>query len=457
MSAPASLITISDRAAGRYDEPWFNPLIRARNPVVLEQLRRPAGNFGNISRAFAHRNYRVYVAGNSVSLIGWWLERVAVGWLAWTLTHSGTWLGLIALADFLPVLFLSPFAGVLADRRDRVGTIRITQWVGCAQATLLAVLVAIDAMTIELLLALVLLLGIASGFSQPSRLALIPTLVTRESLPSALAINSVVFNLARFIGPALAGVVIAEIGMAAAFAANAVTYVAFQIALANLRGLPPQPVIGRQNALRATIDAYSYAYRHPGIGPMLLLFVVTTIGTRGFIELFPGFADRVFARGAQGLSILTSTVGLGAIFGAGWMVLRPALNGLAGVVLGCTLLMSLAILGFTATDQFYVALPCVLVAGAMMTITGTGAQTLIQTAVDIRMSGRVMALYGMIFRAGPAVGAVLMGVASEHLGLRLSLAIGAIVSVGFWLATRFQHKRMAAGLERVPAVTEGRS
>jgi len=176
--------------------------------VVLEQLRRPAGTFGNISRAFAHRNYRVYVAGNSVSLIGWWLERVAVGWLAWTLTHSGTWLGLIALADFLPVLFLSPFAGVLADRRDRVGTIRITQWVGCAQATLLAVLVTIDAMTIELLLTLVLLLGIASGFSQPSRLALIPTLVNRESLPSALAINSVVFNLARFIGPALAGVVI---------------------------------------------------------------------------------------------------------------------------------------------------------------------------------------------------------------------------------------------------------
>jgi MFS family permease len=436
---------------GRYDEPWFNPLIRARIPVVFEQLRRPAGNFGNISRAFAHRNYRVYVAGNSVSLIGWWLERVAVGWLTWTLTHSGTWLGLIALADFLPVLVLSPFAGLLADRRDRVSTIRISQWVGCTQAALLALLVTIDAMTIELLFSLVLLLGIASGFSQPSRLALIPTLIDRASLPSALAINSVVFNLARFIGPALAGIVIADIGIAAAFAVNAVTYVAFQIALAHLRDLPPQPVIGRQNALRATIDAYSYASRHPGIGPMLLLFVVTTIGTRGFIELFPGFADRVFDRGPQGLSMLTSTVGLGAIFGAGWMVLRPALSGLAGVVLACTLLMSLAILGFTATDRFYIALPCVLVAGAMMTITGTGAQTLIQAAVDIRMSGRVMALYGMIFRAGPAVGAVLMGFASEYLGLRLPLAIGALASCGFWLLTRLRHKRIAAALEDRPA------
>lgn len=411
----------------------------------------------NIARAFAHRNYRVYVIGNSISLIGWWLERVAVGWLTWTLTHSGAWLGLVALADFLPVLVLAPFAGVLADRRDRVWTIRITQWIGCAQASVLAILVVYDVMTIEILFALVLMLGIANGVAQPSRLALIATLVDRQSLASALAINSVVFNLARFIGPALAGLVIAEIGIAAAFAANAVGYIAFQISLLNLRGLPPQPAVGRQNVLRASSEAFSYAYRHPGIGPMLLLFVVTTIGTRGFIELFPGFADRVFDRGPQGLAMLTSTVGLGAICGASWMVLRSAITGLAHVVLVCTLLMSLAILAFTATDVFYLALPCAFVAGAMMTITGTGAQTLIQAAVDDRMSGRVMALYGMIFRAGPAVGAVLMGTLSEYVGLRLALALGAIVSGGFWLATRFHHERMAVGLERPTAApAEGR-
>ena len=111
--------------------------------------RQITGGLGNIARAFAHRNYLVYVSGNSISLIGWWLERVAVGWLTWTLTHSGAWLGLIALADFLPVFFLAPFAGVLADRRDRVRTIRLTQWIGCAQASLLAILVVSDAMTIE--------------------------------------------------------------------------------------------------------------------------------------------------------------------------------------------------------------------------------------------------------------------------------------------------------------------
>ena len=428
---------------------------RGADSLALEQQRRPAAGFHNIARAFGHRNYRVYISGNGVSLIGWWLQRVAVGWLAWTLTHSGTWLGLVSLADFLPVLFLSPFAGVLADRRDRVWIIRITQLCGCAQAGLLALLVATDTITIELLFSLVLLLGIVGGLSQPARLALIPSLVDRESLASALAINSVIFNMARFIGPAIAGVVIAEVGIAAAFAANAVGYLAFQISLVLLRDLPPVPIADRQNAIRASAEAYAYVSRHKGIGPMLLLFAMTAIGTRGFIELFPGFADHVFGRGPQGLAMLTSTVGLGAICGGAWMVLRPAVAGLADVVLGATLMMSLAILAFTATDRFFLALPSVFVAGAAMTITGTGAQTLIQAAVDTRMRGRVMALYGMIFRAGPALGAVLIGMASEHLGLRLPLAIGALVSCGFWLSTRLHHKQIAAALEEIPAPAPG--
>jgi MFS family permease len=434
--------------------PAAGSLIGVRIPLAFDWLRRPSGGFDNIARAFAQRNYRIYATGNGISLIGWWLQRVAVGWLTWTLTHSGTWLGLVSLADFLPVLFLSPLAGVLADRRDRISIIRITQLIGCAQATLLAVLVWTDVITVELLFTLVMLLGIASGLAQPARLALIPSLVDRASLASALAINSVLFNLARFIGPAIAGVLIAEIGIGAAFAANAVGYIAFQISLIRLRGLPVQSVGVRQSAIRASVEAYAFASHHPGIGPMLLLFLATTIGTRGFIDLFPGFADHVFGRGPQGLSMLTSTVGLGAICGATWMAMRPGLAGLAAIVLGHTLMMSLAILAFTATDRFYLALPCVFVAGAAMTITGTGAQTLIQAAVDARMRGRVMALYGMIFRAGPALGAVLMGWASEHVGLRPALATGALLSCGFWLLTRLRHKEIAAALEDVPAAPE---
>jgi hypothetical protein len=256
----------------------------------------PAG-LGRAVLACAHRNYRIYAGGNAVSLIGIWMQRVAVGWLAWTLSHSGTWLGIMSMAEFFPVVFLSPLAGALADRRDRVGIIRVTQIAGSVEASLLAILVYTDTITIELLFALTLMLGIFNAMAQPSRLALIPTLVDRAALPSALAINAIIFNSARFLGPAIAGIVIAQISVGAAFAVNATTYVVFLIAMANLRGLPALPVAATQSVLKASAEAYVYASRHPGIAPMLLLFTVTTVGTRGFVELFPGFADSVFGRG----------------------------------------------------------------------------------------------------------------------------------------------------------------
>src|SRR6516164_575098 len=424
--------------------------------VAFVRDRLFPGGVGNTVLAFAHRNYRIYAGGNALSLIGIWMQRVAVGWLAWTLAHSGTWLGVMSMAEFFPVVFLSPLAGALADRRDRVGIIRITQIAGSIEATLLAVLVYTGTITIELLFALTLLLGVFNAVAQPSRLALIPTLVDRAALPSALAINAIIFNTARFLGPAVAGIVIARVSVGAAFAVNATTYVVFLVAMSNLGGLPALPVAATQSVLKASAEAYVYASRHPGIAPMLLLFTVTTIGTRGFVELFPGFADSVFGRGPEGLSMLTSTVGLGAICGALWMLMRPAITGLTRLVLGNTLVISLAILVFTATDRFILALPCVFLAGTAMTITGIGAQTLLQAAVDIRMRGRIMALYGMIFRAGPAVGAVLMGSLSERFGLRLPLALGALISCGFWAWTRLKQRRMAKTLETDPSVAPAR-
>ena len=419
--------------------------------LALVRDRLFPGGLGNVVLALSHRNYRIYASGNLVSLVGVWMQRVAVGWLAWTLSHSGTWLGIMSMAEFFPVVFLSPVAGALADRRDRVGIIRVTQIAGSIEAVVLAILVYTGAITIELLFALTLMLGVFNAMAQPSRLALIPTLVDRAALPSALAINAIIFNSARFLGPAVAGIVIAQISVGAAFAVNATTYVVFLIAMTNLRGLPALPVGATQSVLKASAEAYLYATRHPGIAPMLLLFTVTTVGTRGFVELFPGFADTVFGRGPQGLSMLTSTVGLGAICGAVWMLLRPAIAGLTRLVLANTLVISLAILAFTATDRFALALPCVFLAGTAMTITGIGAQTLLQASVDIRIRGRIMALYGMIFRAGPAIGAVLMGSLSERFGLRLPLAVGALVSCGFWAWTRLKQGRMAETLEAEPA------
>jgi MFS family permease len=412
------------------------------------------GGFGNIARAFASRNYRLFAAGNAISLIGTWLQRVAVGWLAWQLTHSGTWLGLVAFADLFPTVVLSPWAGALADRRDRVRVIRVSQIVAMTQATLLALLTGFGIITIWSLFALAVLLGIANAVSQPARLALIPSLVERVNLPSAVAINSIIFNGARFIGPALAGIVIAEGSIALAFAINAATYIAFLLALAGLHGVREDGRHADRKFLAAMIEGYVYAARHPGIGAMLLLMAVTSLGTRGFIELLPGFADNVFGRGPQALAWMTATVGLGAVLGGLWMVRRPAIAGLTSVVFANTLLMTAALLSFAATAQFWIALPCLAIAGFGLVVSGIGAQTLVQSAVATAMRGRVMALYGMIFRGGPALGALVMGMASEHIGLRAPVAAGAVLCALYWLWARPQQPLVADQLESLPESAE---
>jgi MFS family permease len=412
------------------------------------------GGFGNIARAFASRNYRLFAAGNAISLIGTWLQRVAVGWLAWQLTHSGTWLGLVAFADLFPTVVLSPWAGALADQRDRVRVIRVSQIVAMTQATLLALLTGFGIITIWSLFALAVLLGSANAVNQPARLALIPSLVERINLPSAVAINSIIFNGARFIGPALAGIVIAEGSIALAFAINAATYIAFLLALAGLDGVREDRHHADRKFFAAMIEGYVYAARHPGIGAMLLLMAITSLGTRGFIELLPGFADNVFGRGPQALAWMTATVGLGAVLGGLWMVRRPAIAGLTSVVFANTLLMTAALLGFAATAQFWIALPCLAIAGFGLVVSGIGAQTLVQSAVATAVRGRVMALYGMIFRGGPALGALAMGVASEHIGLRAPVAAGAILCALYWLWARPQQPLVAGQLESAPESAE---
>jgi predicted MFS family arabinose efflux permease len=200
----------------------------------------------------------------------------------------------------------------------------------------------------------------------------------------------------------------------------------------------------------AVIEGYLYAARHPGIGAMLLLMAVTSLGTRGFVEMLPGFADDVFHRGPQALAWMTATVGGGAVVGGLWMVRRPAVAGLTSLVFGNTLLMSAALLGFTATARFWVALPCLALAGFALVVSGIGAQTLVQSAVDPAMRGRVMALYGMIFRGGPALGAVVTGAASSAFGLRLPVAAGALLCAAYWLWARLAQPAVARTLEAAP-------
>ncbi len=358
------------------------------------------------------------------------MQRIGVGWLAWELSHSGAVLGLVAFADLFPTIMIGPFGGALADRLDRLRMLRIAQMLIMLQAMVLFVLTITGLITVELLLALVLLGGIVVGFNQPARLALAPSLVPRSDLATAVAINSIVFNLARFVGPAFAGLVIVWFGIGTVFALNALSFLAFLFALSRLR-LEPLAMGGQaqRSMLGAIGEGLRYTVRHPGIGPLLLLHALLAVSARPFFELLPGFASDVFGRGAEGLAMLGSAVGLGAVAGGLWLAQRHEAARLTNVALGSSFLVTMSVLGFALTTWFPVALACVALAGLGMVVAGVGTQTLMQTSVEEAMRGRVLSLFGLIFRGGPAVGALVMGAASEVVGLQAPLATGCVIGL----------------------------
>ncbi len=296
-----------------------------------------------IPRTLAQPNYGIYVAGNSLSLIGSWMQRIGVGWLAWELSHSGAVLGLVAFADLFPTLLIGPFGGALADRLDRRRLLMIGQSINMGLSFLLFALTATGLITVPLLVLIIAVNGAVIGINQPARLSLISDLVSRDHLPTAVAINSLVFNLARFIGPAIAGLMILRLGIAAVFLVNALSFTSFLIALMLLDlpvhdpqadGKKPLPM------LQAIGEGLRYVTAHAGIGPILALHAILAVTTRPFVELLPGFADEIFNRGAGGLAALSSAIGIGAIAAGLFLAQRgpgkePRQDRFAGSIAGC--------------------------------------------------------------------------------------------------------------------------
>jgi predicted MFS family arabinose efflux permease len=316
------------------------------------------------------------------------------------------------------------------------------------QAFLLFGFTAAGWMDIWLLFALTLFLGTVAAFNQPARLALIPSLVPREHLGAAVAINSVVFNLARFIGPAIAGIAIVAGGVALAFALNAVSFAFFLFALSRVRLAKEEgPARKRQGLMGALTEGVGYVVRHAGIAPILLLLIVSSIGVRPLVELMPAFASRLFASGAEGLALLTASVGVGAIVGGLWLAGRSDPKGLTGVVLWSVAGMGAVTILFALSSTLWFAAPLLAVSGFFIVCAGVGTQTLIQLAVEANMRGRVLSLYGLIFRGGPAIGALLMGTASDFVGLRWPVITGATLVLLAWAVARTRSAAIRDSLE----------
>ena len=408
----------------------------------------PGFGLGRVRRALRHRNHFLFAAGMVPSLITLWMQRLAVGWLTWELTHSPAWLGIIAFADLFPAVVLSPLAGALIDRVDPMRPMILSQAVFLAQALILAVLSFAGLLTIETLLALAIVLGLTHPFNTASRHTILPSLVPRTDLSAAIAINSSLYNVARFIGPAAAGVVIVTGGVAWAFACNVLGYLVFLLALFRMDVAPPERRPRSETTLFGDVaEGWRYTVSHPGIRPVLVLLVITAVVSRPVVDLLPGFAGDVFHRGAGGLAWLTAAIGLGAMLGALWLALRGVLAGLTTITISAVLVLALALGAFTAMEHFVLALPVLAISGFAMVVNGIGSQTLIQSSVASAMRGRVMSLYTLIYRGMPALGAVVMGWLAEGFGLQATLGTAAVLCLIAWGWAARRKQGMEAALE----------
>lgn len=401
-------------------------------------------------RSLRHRDYAIFSAGSWVSAAGMWVQRVGIGVLTWELTHSPAWLGGIALAQALPSMFLVPFAGAVADRVDRVKLLGGTQVLSAVLGGVLAWLIVADLITIWLLALFAVLIGVANTIGLPARMTIAPTLVPRADLSAALATNSVFFHSTSFIGPAIGGLLIAQFGIGSAFVANALSYIAMWVALLFINPLVAEHKAGGHGILSDVLEGLRYTAAHRGIGPAILLTTLVAFLARPLADLLPGFVDVVFQREPEvGVATFLSAFGIGGMLVSLWLANRGRIEGMTRIFIVASLLIALATGLFAVTPSYWVAVGLMVLIGGAGTVSQSGAQMLVQQAVDGSMRARVLSLYTLNYRAAPSLGALLMGWLSAVFGLQAPVVGGAILCAlaALWLMRR--HHVLVEELERI--------
>jgi predicted MFS family arabinose efflux permease len=394
----------------------------------------PTGRFP----ALRHRNFRRYATGQTISLAGFWMQVVGQGWLVFRLSGSELALGAVAFVGYLPVLLFAPLAGVVADRFDKRRLILVTQSAAMALALVLGLLVATDVATVPIVAAMAFCMGTVGAFDLPTRQSFLVELVGAEDLPAAIAFNSSVFNTARVVGPALAGMVVATAGEAPCFFLNGASYLAALWAIGGMRFDRPRPLRapGRPAGLRA---GFAYVWSRPVLRALLLtLGVVSTLCLQSNV-LMPSLAERVFGRGPQGFGVLVTAYGLGAVVTALRLASRRysdvenrrnLLLGLAGMAAGLVVV--------AASPRYEVALAGQVVAGfGMLRYTAT-TNALVQLLVDDAHRGRVMGIHTVMFIGAAPFGSLILGAAGHALGPQPALVVSAAggLLAAAWLALR---------------------
>lgn len=395
--------------------------------------------FRNITRVLSQRNFGLFTLGSTITLVGTWMQRIGVGWLTWELTHSTTWLGIVGFADLFPAVVIAPFSGVAADIWDRHRMMRGAQFVGVVIGGMMATLYFVGLLDIWGVLLFTLVLGILDSFVQPFRLAFLSTITLRSELATAVAIKSVTFNVARFVGPAFAGPIILWGSVGWVFALNALSFLCFMVVLILMDVEPWRPdgarTLARGTILRQAASGVALAFANRGVAAVLILLAITCFAARPIADMLPAWATTIFSGGAADLAALTSAMGVGAVAGGVWLAGRPSPIGLMRILAFGSVGLGISVMLFSLSWNVYMALPVIAVVGFFMIATGTCAQTIVQLSAADDERGRVLSVYAVILRGCPAIGALIMGATAETTGLRFPLVLGsaAIVAGAVWM------------------------
>ena len=379
-------------------------------------------------RALRHRNFRLFISGQVISLVGTWMQTAAQSWLVYRLTHSELLLGTTWFCSQIAVFLLGPLGGLAADRFSRQKIVILTQTLSMVQALVLAALTITGRVQVWHVLALSVVLGMVNAFDMPARQALVIEMTSKDDLLNAISLNSAVFNTARVVGPGVAGFLVALLGEGMCFLLNGVSFLAVIACLAAMR-LPlferkPHPPV-----LKHLVDGFRYAAGHSAVRRLLAVMGAATLAGMPGLVLMPFFADTIFHRGSQGYGALMSAMGVGAVTGTLVLARRARAQGLARVMVFSGLTTGLAYIAFAMSQWYFVSLAIMPVIGYSVMRQMASANTTIQILIPEEYRGRTMALYAMtVIGLGP-FGSLAAGALANHFGPRGTMAMGGLLAL----------------------------
>jgi MFS family permease len=385
---------------------------------------KPESRLPVMFRALRHRNYRLFFCGQIVSLIGTWMQSIAQAWLVYRLTKSSLLLGLVGFAGQIPVFLFATLGGVFADRHSRYRTVIATQTASMILALILSALTLLGHIQVWQVMLLASLLGVVNAFDIPARQAFVVEMVIPEDMINAIALNSAMFNGARILGPAVAGITVAAIGEGWCFFANGVSYIAVILGLLLMQVTPRARNARAGFGLESILAGFRFVARTGPILALLLLLGLVSVTGMPYAVLMPIFADKILHGGARGLGLLMGSTGVGALAATLMLAARRETRGLGRWVRYASAGFGASLILFSFSRSFPLSVALLLPAGFCMLLQMSSSNTLIQTMVPDALRGRVMSVYSMMFMGMAPFGALLAGAMANRLGAPITVAIG---------------------------------